>query len=99
MASCVNDLVSAIYARERALREAYYELRDRFSEDGYQADADSAVSKALRDVRESFNLVSALRRAVAGMDRGEVLRVFGAPGDYGYETDVGQALDRFYRAP
>jgi hypothetical protein len=42
-------------------------------------------------------LVRCLRRLLAGRSVDEVHRAFGAPGDFGYETAIGDALSRVYR--
>lgn len=47
-------------------------------------------------MREAIELVRVLRRLVALRSVKEVHAAFGAPGDFGYETVIGDALARLY---
>lgn len=57
---------------------------------------DGGSDQAARDVREAAELVRCLRRLLAGRTVEEIHRAFGAPGDFGYETPIGDALARVY---
>lgn len=48
-------------------------------------------------LREAVELAGCLRRLVRGRSVGEIHKAFGAPGDFGYETSIGDALARLYR--
>lgn len=47
---------------------------------------------------EAVELVACLRRILPTLTRDELHRAFGAPGDFGYDTPVGDALHRIYHA-
>lgn len=47
-------------------------------------------------VRMARGLLSALARFVEASDEEAIRAAFGAPGDYGYETPIGAALERLY---
>lgn len=48
-------------------------------------------------LREAIELCRCLRRLVPDCDVRAIHRAFGAPGDFGYETPIGEALSRVYR--
>lgn len=52
---------------------------------------------ATSDLREAVELVRCLRRLLEDRSVAEIHRAFGAPGDFGYETPIGAALDKVYR--
>ena len=58
-------------------------------------DMDDETVSALR---EAIELTRCLRRLVPGMDVVAIHRAFGAPGDFGYDTPIGDALARTYRS-
>lgn len=84
-------LIEALSLRENAYRTAIDGLLSAVEDD--QAAYDSA-----RMLRESAELVGCLRRIVAECNVEQIHRAFGAPGDFGYETILGDALYRLYRA-
>jgi len=47
-------------------------------------------------LREAIELARCLRRLVPGRTVAEIHRAFGAPGDFGYEHPIGDALARVY---
>lgn len=49
-----------------------------------------------RLLREAIELVGCLRRLLPACDVTQLHAAFGAPGDFGYETPVGDALSRLY---
>ena len=85
-----RELVDALLKQERLYADAIDTLRDPASE--------SAISGAAWKLREAVELVRCLRRLLAGRTTEEIHRAFGAPGDFGYETPIGEALSRLYRA-
>lgn len=76
-------LTAALRAKEQRCLEAVDRLRD---EDHPDAEA----------WREAVELIGCLRRLVQGSTVREIHRAFGAPGDFGYETPIGQALAAVY---
>lgn len=58
---------------------------------------DQAAYEAARLLREAVELAGCLRRLVPDCDVRQLHRAFGAPGDFGYETPLGDALSRLYR--
>lgn len=92
MAQVNEALVSALLQTERDYSAAIDRLRS--------MDAVENSSDAWGDtgrLREAVELVRCLRRLVAGVPVGEIHRAFGAPGDFGYETPIGDALYRLYQ--
>ena len=53
---------------------------------------------AVRRLRECVEIARCLRRLVRGRSVDEIHKAFGAPGDFGYETLIGDALSRLYRS-
>lgn len=83
----VDALALALVRRERQYSEAIDRLR------GGTGDAQSDAWA----LREAVELVRCLRRLVQGRTVAEIHKAFGAPGDFGYETPIGDALSRLYR--
>lgn len=54
---------------------------------------DRSIERASRRLRDSGELVRVLARLVEGKD---LHAAFGAPGDWGYSTKLGQALYQHY---
>lgn len=48
-------------------------------------------------LRECVELSRCLRRLTQGLDVAAIHAAFGAPGDFGYESAIGDALARTYR--
>ena len=57
---------------------------------------DTEASDAARLLREAVELVRVLRRLAADRSVDEIHKAFGAPGDFGYGTPIGDALARIY---
>lgn len=88
----------------RALRRAAEELMA--AQFAALSEIDSAASTTSVDTAAAERLdcslglarelIRCLARAVEEMDAGTVHRAFGAPGDFGYQTPIGDALARVY---
>lgn len=83
-------LDTALEQRARDYSDALDRLRD-------TAENDADAWRALRDLREAVELVRCLRRLTRGRTVAELHDAFGAPGDFGYESAIGDALSRTYR--
>ncbi len=83
-----TELVDAL----ASLATVYDEAVDRFRELA-EKEEDYRLTRALR---EAVELTRCLRRLVQSSDINAVYRAFGAPGDFGYETPIGDALHRLY---
>lgn len=83
-------LANAIQGRERTYREALDLVRARVE------DLDDEFDDQLP--REAIELVGCLRRLVQSCTVEQVHRAFGSPGDFGYDTPIGDALSRTYRS-
>lgn len=57
---------------------------------------DAVLAREL--LREAVELVGCLRRILPSVTPDELYRAFGAPGDFGYNTPIGDALYRIYFA-
>ena len=55
-----------------------------------------ATSETENQVHEAIDLSNCLRRLVEGRSQKEVHKAFGAPGDFGYESPIGAALQKVY---
>lgn len=82
-------LVDALNQRQRDLGELVSKVRD--------LDHPEIGGVAIQDLREAVELVGCLRRLVSGRTLEEIHKAFGAPGDFGYEHPIGDALYRLYR--
>lgn len=60
---------------------------------------DPAAYETARLLREAIELTGCLRRLLPACNVEQIHRAFGAPGDFGYETPLGDALSRLYREP
>lgn len=85
----MSPLAKVLYERERNYTAALDRLRE-------IADDESAYDAEMQ-LREAIYLVHCLRRLVDGRTVAEIHKAFGAPGDFGYETPIGDALIRLYR--
>jgi len=85
----MTPLEKAIYDEERAVRDAIDRLR-------VVSDASDDLEAIADSLRLSHALLGCLRRLTRGRTVQELHAAFGAPGDYGYETPVGDALARAY---
>ena len=86
----MSELKKAIMKNERVYSDAVTILRDLTSE---SEDAQQHIEA----LREAVALVCCLRRLVDGRTTAEIHQAFGAPGDFGYDTPIGDALSRLYR--
>lgn len=85
-------LEAALVARTTHYQAAIDRLRDLAP-----AHIENDVYECTSALREAVELVRCLRRLVGGLTVTEIHRAFGAPGDFGYETPIGDALSRLYR--
>lgn len=85
-------LADTLYQRERAYRDAFETVRDNI------ADEHPALYGQVRQLREAIALVGVLRRMVQLVDKEQLYWAFGAPGDFGYDTEIGQTLASVYEA-
>lgn len=83
-----KPLQDAIAARELDYERALDRLERR--------NEDARGEAAVRELREALFLLRCLRRALTGRSVEEIHRAFGAPGDFGYGTPIGDALRRVY---
>lgn len=83
----MKTLTDALASRQSDLRDAL----DRLPDDTDEARHDLAL------LREGVELVGCLRRLVALSTPDEIHKAFGAPGDFGYDTPIGDALAKVYR--
>ncbi len=88
MVSGSRVLGDALARREKDYRDALNAVRD---------SGDPSVAAAVWPLREAIELVGCLRRLVAGRSLQELHAAFGAPGDLGYDTPIGDALAQLYR--
>lgn len=82
-------LAAVLAQREREYDAAIDRLRDVAPNDAVLAD--------VRTLREAVKLVRCLRFWLASASVDEIHKLFGAPGDFGYDTAIGDALFRTYR--
>lgn len=87
----MNPLPNVLSEQARAYSDALERLRDLAS-----PDAEEEVYRLTRELRTAVTLVGCLSRLVEGVSTREILEAFGAPGDFGYETPIGDALARAY---
>ncbi len=87
-----EQLAKAIYERERQYREAIDRLRELAP-----PEAENEVYEITSLLHEAIELAGCLRRLVKGRDVMEIHSTFGAPGDFGYDTPIGDALSALYR--
>lgn len=86
-------------ALERAIRTReleYVTALDRLESYAPEEMENEARAQAML-LREAIELVRCLRRLTRGRSPDELHAAFGAPGDFGYETPIGDALARTYR--
>ncbi len=88
----LEALCDAIAERERLYAEGIDRLREIASDESRNEVYDIACL-----LREAIELTRCLRRLVPDRTVSEIHRAFGAPGDFGYETQIGAALARVYR--
>lgn len=85
-----SSLWRALNKRETDYREALGRVREAL-------ESDAPSYEAATELREAVALVGCLRRLVDCATVEQLHTAFGAPGDFGYETAIGEALARIYR--
>lgn len=88
----MGDLADAIAKRERLYRDGIDRLRELAP-----AAAENEVHEITSLLREAIELAGCCRRLTHGRTAREIHDAFGAPGDFGYENEIGAALARIYR--
>lgn len=83
-----EDLAKVIAAVERDARRVRDRLR---AAENITTDAEEHTLDLVAE------LAGCLRRLLPGRSLVEIHRAFGAPGDFGYDTPLGDALARLYR--
>jgi hypothetical protein len=87
----VTPLQKALNQRERDYGEALTQLRDLLDA------APPETERAIETLREAVYLAACLRRLLDGRTLQEIHKAFGAPGDFGYQTLIGDTLYKTYR--
>lgn len=90
MGSSGGMLEGALWTTEQVIGSHVDRLRD-------ASDVAPGIHSHIHDLRMSVALIGVLRRLVRGKSLKEIHNAFGAPGDWGYETVLGDALSRIYR--
>ena len=62
------------------------------------ADSDPRTWEAYLLLSEAVETARCMRRVLPILNIAQVHHAFGAPGDFGYETPIGDALSRLYRS-
>lgn len=93
-----EPLVAALEKHVVAYRAAGEQVRSFIAEHYDHPDYVAASDAIVKLDREAVELVRVLRRIVASgaLSRRALHDAFGAPGDWGYETPLGDALARVY---
>lgn len=84
---------NVVLSNELEMRGAYLSKLDE-----YTARQLTPLGDALPLPREAAELTAVLRRLVPLLTVEQLHRAFGAPGDWGYDTSLGDALIAIYRA-
>lgn len=84
-------LTAALVTREGELSRAIERLREMASDED-----EEEIYEITRGLREAVELVRCLRRMTQHRTAQEIHQAFGAPGDFGYETPIGEALANIY---
>lgn len=93
-AAALGVLIGVLMDRERAYEEALEEIRT------LPLAGDEQFFGHRRALREAVELARVARRLLWGrVGVREVHAAFGAPGDWGYETEIGRALATLYGTP
>ncbi len=88
----MTDLQQALQKRTNEYSAAIDRLRE-------ATESDSELYDRVSELREAVELTRCLRRLLDGRNVREIHAAFGAPGDFGYDTPIGDALARAYREP
>ena len=89
-----EDLQKAIGRREHAYFQAIDRLRDLATDE-----TEDEVHTLTSTLKEALYLLASSRRLIDGRSASEIHKAFGAPGNWGYETPIGDALYRLYMPP
>lgn len=93
-----NALVRALDAEAQGYADVLHRLGEIADGDDVEGTPESPELHDLAQrLRNGAELLRVLRRLVAGRSRRELHDAFGAPGDWGYDTPLGDALHRLYR--
>lgn len=95
MSTPLETLVAALSLREREFRDAIASI-DRVAMRTRDADAEVELDRSASRLRDAVRLVECLRRLIADRSVNEIHGAFGAPGNWGYDTPLGDALARVY---
>lgn len=87
-----ETLEAVLAKRERDYASALDRLRELAP-----TEAESEVYDLTILLREAVEVARCARRLTRGRTLHEIHKAFGAPGDFGYETPIGDALARTYR--
>lgn len=87
-----QGLRDAITERERIYNDAIDRLRELAT-----PEIESEVYDLTFLLREAIEMARCARRLLPGRTVREVHAAFGAPGDFGYHTPIGDALNKLYR--
>jgi hypothetical protein len=88
----IKALETAISGTERETRDGLERLRELAS-----TEAENEVYDITLMLRRNAVLLGCLRRLCVGRTPQEIHAAFGAPGDFGYGTLLGDALMQIYR--
>lgn len=88
----MDALAKALSSRQADFRNAIDRLRELAP-----STSENEVYELTSQLREAIELVGCARRLLAGRTVNEVHAAFGAPGDFGYDTPIGDALAALYR--
>jgi hypothetical protein len=88
----MDNLQAAIEKYGRDASDAIERLRELAS-----PEAENEVYDITLMLRLNLTLLGCLKRLCAGRTAQEIHAAFGAPGDFGYGTPLGDALMRIYR--
>jgi hypothetical protein len=89
----LRELEYALEERERAYRSALDQLDET---EGHDL-TENEVHDFTALLREAVEVVGCARRLTRGRTLVDIRAAFGSPGDFGYETPLGEALARTYR--
>lgn len=96
----IKRLMRALDNRFRQSRDALDELTN-LAERSEEAESDASTSEKIgmnrRTLRDSIYLLDVLRKLVRERSVDELHKAFGAPGDWGYGNELGDALSKLYR--
>lgn len=92
-----GSLGAALQHEAQDYDKAVRRLRELVDDGAMREPHDVELYDLARTLRNASEMVRILRRLAAGRTVQEIHDAFGAPGDWGYGTPVGDALARLYR--